>query len=179
MVPPSIFPSSLKLGEERLSVSEEAVAGEGIFMEDYRRQKLLEYCMDATSKKYALSYPQIKILLYVSHTHVAVSRKELADFAGVSRSSLSFALKKLISKDYIKISELKKEEVEEGKITEAATGRKIDITILKDAMPVINEINVALSRYEHSIFEGFKEEEIVQYAMLEDKIKNNIQRILQ
>ena len=180
VVLPAIFPSSVKLGEETISVSEEAVAGEGIFMEDYRRRKFMEYCMESAAKKYALSYQEIKILLYFSHTSVAVTKRELADIVGVSRSGLSLGIKRLTTRNYIKIEEVKSpKEISDGCMKEAPAGKKFKAQILPDAGPVMNEINASFSRYEHSMFSGFSERELIEYAKLEEKIKGNIQRVLQ
>ena len=180
VVLPAIFPGSVKLGDERTSVCEEAIAGEGIFMDEYRRRKLLEYCMESAAKKYNLSYDEIRILLYVSHSTREITRKELADIVGMSRGRLSVNLQKLSMEDYIKIDEVKTaKDVAEGRTKEAQTNRKIKIMLLPEAEPLMNEVNASYSRYEHSMFSGFDEEEIVQYAKLEEKIKINIQRVLQ
>ena len=180
VVLPAIFPSSVKLGEERISISEEAVAGEGIFMDDYRRRKFMEYCMESAAKKYSLSYQEIKILLYLSHTSASITKKELADIVGISRSSLSLGIKKLIGKNYIKIEDVKNPKgMPEGSSHEVQTGKRFKAQILSEAEPVMNEINASFSRYEHGMFSGFSEEELIEYARLEEKIKGNIQRVLQ
>ena len=180
VVLPAIFPSSVKLGEERISISEEAVAGEGIFMDDYRRRKFMEYCMESAAKKYSLSYQEIKILLYLSHTSASITKKELADIVGISRSSLSLGIKKLIGKNYIKIEDVKNPKgMPEGGSHEVQTGKRFKAQILSEAEPVMNEINASFSRYEHGMFSGFSEEELSEYARLEEKIKGNIQRVLQ
>lgn len=175
IVLPTIFPNSIKLGDETVSVSEEAIAGEGIFLDNYRKRKFLEYCMDSAAKKYDLSYREIKILFYLSDMSLEFTKKELADIIGISRSSLSLGIKKLEAKDYIRVDERKSLNGIRGTQRE----KKFKARMLEDAAPVLKEICASFSRYEHGMFEDFEEEELIEYARLEEKIKRNIQRVLQ
>ena len=46
------------------------------------------------------------------------------------------------------------------------------------ASPIQNEIAAAQSNFEQAKYAGFTEDELIQYAALTEKIKNNIQKIL-
>lgn len=180
MVPPTIFPGSKKLGEERLNVASHAVAGDGILMDDYRRRKLLEYFTEPVTHKYGLSYPDIRTLVYLAYPHPECSRKELADLIGISRSTLSFALQKLSTRDYIQVEEIKtEEEAPHAEGTESKTIKKLRTTILPDAKPVLKDIDRVQEHYQDCLLTGFTQEELETYAALERKVKQNIQNILQ
>ena len=170
-VPPSIFPSSKKLGKERIRVCAPAVDGEGAIRDHYRRRKLLEYYMENPAKKYELNYLEIRILMHLSGESTDFTRSDLADFIGVSRSSLALALKTLSLKGYIKVEDAKNKKEDKNL-------KKIHIHILPQADPVMDEIEEAYIQYEQSMFEGFSEEELETYGILDEKIKHNIQRIL-
>ena len=180
MVPPAIFPGSKKLGEERISVAGHAVQGEGILMDDYRRRKLLEYFAEPIAQRCGLSFNDIRTLVYLEYPHPECSRKELADLIGISRSSLSFSMQKLVSKDYIKVEEVKsEEETPHAEGTESKTIRRLRTSILPEARSVLDELDAAQARYKACIFEGFTEEELEEHRRLENRIKDNIRKILQ
>ncbi|MDD6514698.1 MAG: glycosyltransferase, partial [bacterium] len=83
-VPPSFFSGSKKLGEERNSVSQEVVAGEGILMDDYRDRKLLDYYLEPIAQKNNLTLGEVRLLLCLSQLRHIGTRKEIADFAGIT-----------------------------------------------------------------------------------------------
>ena len=181
MVPPSIFPSSKKLGEERMSVADHAVAGEGILMDDYRRRKVLEYFAAPIAQKYNLTYSDLRTLVYLSYPHPEFTKKDLADLIGISRSSLTFSLQKLSARDYLMVDEVKYEKAQpnaEG--TEVKTVvKRLRTTLLPESDPVLKDIEIAEQNYKDAVFQGFTEEELKQHAALEQKIKKNIGQILQ
>ena len=61
--------------------------------------------------------------------------------------------------------------------TKRSTGQ-ITITFLPAAAPILSELSAAQSNYEQTFFEGFTEEELIQYAHLNEKAKRNIQKFL-
>ena len=180
MVPPAIFPGSKRLGEERLSVADHALQGEGLLMDDYRRRKLLEYFTEPITQRYSLSYTDIRTLACLSYPHPDCSRRELADLIGISRSALSFSLQKLVSREYLQVEEIKSEEEQlhaEG--VESKTIRKVHTEILPEAKPVLFDLNGALGRCKDCLFADFTPEEQERYNALEAKIRANICDALQ
>ena len=164
-VPPSFFSGSKKLGEERNSVSQEVVAGEGILMDDYRDRKLLDYYLEPIAQKNNLTLGEVRLLLYLSQLRHIGTRKEIADFAGITVRSLSLLLQRLSLKNMLKYEENR-------------TTKELKITFLPLASPIQNEIAAAQSNFEQAKYAGFTEDELIQYAALTEKIKNNIQKIL-
>ena len=91
-VPPAILPGATRLGEERAKVCQAAVAGEGVLMDNYRTRKLLERYLEPVALKHNLSMTEIWVLFYLCHPHNVRTRRELADFIDISRSSLSMSI---------------------------------------------------------------------------------------
>ena len=164
-VPPSFFSGSKKLGEERNSVSQEVVAGEGILMDDYRDRKLLDYYLEPIAQKNNLTLGEVRLLLCLSQLRHIGTRKEIADFAGITVRSLSLLLQRLSLKNMLKCEENR-------------TTKELKITFLPLASPIQNESAAAQSNFEQAKYAGFTEDELIQYAALTEKIKNNIQKIL-
>ena len=164
-VPPSILPGSKKLGEERSQISEAALTAEGILMDEYRNRKLLDYYLESVALKNNLSLAEIRLLLCLNQPHQSHTRKELADFAGLTLRNLSALLQKLSSRGLIKM------DVRRGK-------KPLSITFLPAAGPVLKELAIAQNNYDQARFSGFTDEELIQYSALSEKIKRNMQKIL-
>lgn len=197
MVPPTILPGAKKLGDERNRVYPEAVSGEGILMESYRSRKLLERYLETVALKNDLSLKEVTLLLYLSQAHTIRSRKELADFTGMSKNSLAMTLQKLSAKDFIKVTDVRglRDKVSRNtnlpsaanaadKQHSALSSRKsvekyLRIELLPAANAILPDLAVAQNDFDTTRFLGFTQEELVQYAKLTEKIKENTQRILQ
>lgn len=174
MVPLAILPGSIKLGEERTRVSMDAVEGEGIFLEVYRERKLLERCLEIAAMKNDLSLEEVQLLLYFSQPREKCSRRELAEFLGMTRTVLSRTLQKLAAKGLILVQDTRKKRTPEEK----TAVRQVEISLRSCAEQVMEEIIGAQEEYRQLLFAGFSEEEIEQYRILSGKIKSNIQNAL-
>lgn len=170
VVPPTILPGSKKLGKERSMVSEEALNGEGILLDDYRNRKLLDYYLEPIAIKHDLTLRDIRLLLYLNQLH-HISRRDLADLMNISISSISLSLQKLTGKGLLKV-ENQHLPAEENK------NKEMNIHFFPAADSIFAELSAAQSNYEQARFDGFTEEELIQYAYLNDKIKQNIQKKL-
>lgn len=193
---PTLLPGVSKLGTERNNVCPEAVSGDGILMEAYRERKLLERYLETVALRNDLSLKEVTLLLYLSQTHILRSRKELADFTGMSGNSLAMTLKKLSSKDFIKITDVRelREQTPHSKNADASitavtkqrsalSTRKtvekyIRIELLPAAIAILPDLATAQNDFDTARFQGFTEEELVQYAKLSEKIKENTQKVL-
>lgn len=192
-VPPSILPGSKKLGDERVFVNTEILQAEGLAGEDYRKRKLLEHYLEPVALKGDLKVMDVRLLLCLCEKHEWDSRRELADFAGISRTNLTSGLQRLTMKGFLKVEEVKEpkpskkdkttgknkmktEEMAETKRKER--GGRIAVTILPAAAAVMKELEMAQMDYDAARFAGFTEEELIQYADLSEKIKENTKNIL-
>ena len=192
-VPPSILPGSKKLGDERVFVNTEILQAEGLAGEDYRKRKLLEHYLEPVALKGDLKVMDVRLLLCLCEKHEWDSRRELADFAGISRTNLTSGLQRLTMKGFLKVEEVKepkpsKKDKTTGKnkmkVAEMAEtkrkerGGRIAVTILPAADAIMKELKMAQRDYDAARFAGFTEEELIQYADLSEKIKENTKNIL-
>ena len=169
-VPPTILPGSKKLGDERVSICPEALSGEGVLADSFRERKLLEQYLESATLKNGLSLPEARLLLALVQMKSVPSRKNLADFLGVSRSSLSMNLQKLTSKGLIRAEDIRDEETAK---------RQFQVTILPDARPVLEDLASAQQGYIEAHLAGFSEEEADRFALLMDKVRANTRKALQ
>ena len=186
MVPP-VLRSTKKLGDERTSVCTIDVEGEGILMDEYRDRKLLDHYLEPIALKNDLQLQDIRLVMYLSQPHKISSRRELMDYTNMTKNTLSASLQKLITKGIVKIEELRvpvqTEEPADINVSKKTTKRrktvrKLEITLLPAADPILRSLSMAENDYEQARYAGLSEEEIVQYAYLSAKIKENVQKIL-
>ena len=192
-VPPSILPGSKKLGDERVFVNTEILQAEGPAGEDYRKRKLLEHYLEPVALKGDLKVMDVRLLLCLCEKHEWDSRRELADFAGITRTNLTSGLQRLTMKGFLKVEEVKepkpskkdkttgKNKMKTAEMTETKRkerGGRIAATILPAADAVMKELEMAQRDYDAARFAGFTEEELIKYAELSEKIKENTKNIL-
>ena len=160
MIPISIFPGSRKLGEERSSVSHEALDEDGALMDAYRDRKLMEHYLDPVAIKYSLTLAELNLLTYLNLNPQINTLKELADITNMSRSRLALALQKLTMKELIKMED------------------QTNAILLPAAQPVLEDLGTVQKDYDTARYAGFSEEEMIQYAYFSNRIKENIQYVL-
>lgn len=192
-VPPSILPGSKKLGDERVFVNTEILQAEGPAGEDYRKRKLSEHYLEPVALKGDLKVMDVRLLLCLCEKHEWNSRRELADFAGITRTNLTSGLQRLTMKGFLKVEEVKepkpskkdkttgKNKTKTAEMTETkrkGRGGRIAVTILPAADAVMKELEMAQRDYDAARFAGFTEEELIKYAELSEKIKENTKNIL-
>lgn len=192
-VPPSILPGSKKLGDERVFVNTQILQAEGPAGEDYRKRKLLEHYLEPVALKGDLKVMDVRLLLCLCEKHEWDSRRELADFAGITRTNLTSGLQRLTMKGFLKVEEVKepkpskkdkttgKNKMKAAEMAETKRkerGGRIAVTILPAADAVMKELEMAQRDYDAARFAGFTEEELIKYAELSEKIKENTKNIL-
>ena len=160
-VPPSILPGTKKLGEERSRAITATLSGEGIQNEQYRSRKLLDYYLEPLAQKNNLTLEEIRLMFNLAQPHCSTTLKELADFTQMTPRHLSGLLQKLTRKALLKA------ESHRG-------GRQLSLSFLPAGEMLLEELAQVQSNYEKACFDGFTEEELVQYGCLSDKIKQNI-----
>ena len=166
-VPPSLLPGSKRLGDERQQVCPRLLEGEGVLYDAFRDRKLLEHYLEIAAMQNDMGLNEVRLLLALCQFSRTGTRQELADFAGMSRGTLSVTLQKLVSQGLVKVEERRGD-----------AGKQVNFLLLPAAQPVLDDLAVAQSDYETARLAGFSREELVQYAHLSRKIKDNIQGIL-
>ena len=160
---------SARLGEERTRVHDRALEGEGALCDLYRERKLLDYYLEPTAQKNGLTLPEANLLIHLRQCGEG-NRKELADFAGVSRSGLSILLQRLGTRGLVSVAEAKA----------AAGGREkqLNVTFLPEAEPVLAELKYVYEDFQEARLSGLNAGERARYRELTCRIQDNIREIL-
>lgn len=160
---------STRLGEERTRVHDRALEGEGVLCDRYREQKLLDYYLEPAAQKHSLTLPEADLLLHLCQCD-AGSRRELADFAGVSRGSLSRLLQRLAGRGLVSTAE--------SKPASGGREKQLRVSFLPAAEPVLTELRRACEDYEQARLTPLGAEECTQYRTLAHCIQTNIRELL-
>ena len=169
-VPPAILPGSQKLGNERMQVSPDILAGQSILHDTFRDRKLLERYLETAALKNDLSLSEAIALLYLSECGPEVSRRDLADFSGLSRSTLALALQKATAQGLLRTEERKDPESGE---------KQTRFLFTPAAGPVLEDLERARREYEAARLDTLTPEEQAAYQALSQKIQTHIQTVLQ
>ena len=149
-------------GMKGASVNHDALKRRRVLLDAYRDRKLLDHYVEPVAIRYSLTLPEIQPSGLTKPQPEAAGGhlKELADITGMSRARLALALQKLSMKEFIQ------------------TGSRRTWCCLRPAEPVLAELGTARKDYEMAKYAGFSEEEMIQYAFLSNRIKENICRVL-
>lgn len=171
VVGPPLLPGSMKLGDERVSVSLSVAEGAGIFFDAYRERRLLDRYLETVALRQDLSDVDVKLLFYLSQTDEGCTLKEISDVTGIKRARLVGSIQKLILKELIRLKDVT--ELEKKK-----PDKPLEMELLRAAEPVIADLLSAKETYLQVKYAGFDEEEIERYEMMEERMRANVQRAL-
>lgn len=166
-VPP--LPAATRLGRERVRISSSALEGKGLLFDRFRERKLLDYYLEPAALKNGLSLQEARLLLCLRQSG-AGTRRELADFAGLSRGALSMLLNRLEGKGLVTAAEFREPESRE---------RRIEISFPPDAASLLADLETARQDYAAARLAGFSPEERAQYERLAGRVQDNIRDVLQ
>ena len=169
-VPPAVMPNSRKLGEERIQVSPHIVEGEGALYDAFRERKLLDRYLETAALKNDLTLSDARLLLALWEMNFQPTRREVADFADLPRSTVSVSLKRLAARGLLKVLD-----VPRGK----EQARRMDVTFPEAAGPVLADLRIARQNYESARLAALLPGELAQYNRLEGKIQTRIREMLQ
>lgn len=201
IVPPTILPGTFKLGSERIQVSVDALDGEGMLLDMYRERKLLDRRLQIVALKNELTLEEMKLILYLSQSYKIFDLKEASEVLNVSKREVRRAVSKLEAKKLIEIKEQRgKKNPEEKKEKKAKNDKKIkedkrrkqdkkvkeekdlepitEIALLPLTETILKDLAEENNRLEQMKLAGFSEEELEQYALLSERVKQNIRNAL-
>ncbi len=178
VVAPSVLPGSQKLKKEQYTLIPETAAGDDILAELYRGRKLLEHYLKKVAVHFNLTVSDVTILICVSRTNGICTRKEIADFTGISRSTVNRSLQKLSSREFIKITDVRIKGTRKSKDEKVSSGKKIYVVLLPDSDEIMSAIEAAQSAMDAARFEGFTQEDLINGEEVREKIRENIMRVL-
>ena len=166
IVPPPFFPSSVRLGQERTSVGG-ASESSGVLAEDYQRRKLLEQYLEPVALKHDLTLGEARLLLFVGQSGAWFTRRELAECAGLSRTTLARSLQRLTGRELIEVEERK-----------GRRDRTLRVTLLVGAEDILTDLLAAQEEYEQLCRADLTDEEAAQYAALHAKVMARVRDAL-
>lgn len=192
IVPPSLLPGVFRLGEERTQINPNVLEHETLLLDVYLERKCLELCLQPLIYRYDLQIDELCLLLFLMGNHDMHTRKELADFLGQSKRTLSAVLQKLKTRGYIlwtdhtapskhiqltvqpakSTTKLENSTAELGN----STAKLLDIQLQPAAEPILAELEKAQEHYQQIRFAGLTESEIAAYKEISGKIRQNIIR---
>lgn len=158
-----------RLGSERVRVSSGILEREGLLFDFFRERKLLDYYLEAAALKNGLSLPEARLALYLRQ-YGNGTRKELAEFAGLSRGAMAVLLKRLEGKGLVSVSESR---------VPGARERALSVAFLPPAGPILADLEAAWRDFGEARLAGFSGEERAQYGRLSEKIGENIRSVLE
>lgn len=168
-VPLPVLPNSKKLGDERVHINAEIIQGSGIFYDALREQKLLERCLETAALKNSLSLSDVKLLLALQELEIAPTYRELADFADLSRSTLSLSLQKLLNRNLIQVTDSRES---------SRQAKRISISFTDEAAPLLADLDIARQTYRSARLATLAPEEQEHYRLLTEKIQNHLRDTL-
>ncbi len=118
----------------------------------------MDRCLEAIALRNDLTLGELSLLLSLSQMHTFCSRTELADFAGLSKSSLARTLQKAFRVN--------------------STRKYLHVDLLPAATALLPELATAQNDFDMARFAGLSEEELICYAKVTEKIKENTMRVL-
>lgn len=163
------LPGSTRLGEERTHVHAGALEGRGLLYDLFRERKLLDYCLEPAALKSGLSLRDAGLLLCLRQAGGG-GRRELAALTGLSKGSLTMALKRLSGRGLLSVEEVRDPGQRE---------KRLHIAFPAAAGPVLADLENALRDFEEARLSGFTPEERDRYEALTERIQGNIRSILQ
>lgn len=168
-----VLPGSMKLGDERISVSVSISEGAGILFDTYRESKLLERYLEVVALKQDLTLEDVKLLFYLSQTDESCTLKEMSEVMQVKRRKLLLSIQKLIAKEMIGLKEAQVADLEKKK-----SENKMELELLSASEPVIIDLLMAKNTYLQVKYSGLSDEEIEQFEMLSERMRVNVQKAL-
>lgn len=173
VVPPSLLPGSLKLGEERVHIDLALFENSGVLSNIYLKRKSLEAAFQLSLFRYNLQLNEALLLLYLNQSNRLCTRKELADFIGCSKRSLSIILQTLKNRGLITWTEHATTQANKNK-NKKTNIKMLDIHILPTALPILESLKKAQNTYYESSFYGFSANEIELYQSMTKRIEENM-----
>ena len=140
--------------------------GQGCLCDSFRNRKLLEYHLETAALKNDLSTQEALLLLALRQLERPCTRRELADFTGLSRGTLTLSLQRLGGKGLIETE------------TPSDADERCPVLTAESAS-VLRDLEIALADWQAIRLDGFTQEECVQYHAMMERINGNIQNFLQ
>lgn len=170
-VGPVMLPNSMKLGNERISISLSATEAAGILFDTYREGKLLDRYLETVAIRHDLNFEDVKLLFFLSQTDESCTLNEMAEVTQIKRRKLTLSIQKLLNKEFLRMKDF-------AELDKKRSNHKVELEILRKSEAIISDLLVAKDSYLQVKYSGLNEEEIEQYELLSERVRVNVQRAL-
>ncbi len=127
-----------------------------------RTVKLYEYMLKEVCEKYQLTQIEADIISFLQNNPGKDTAKDIAELRMLSKGNVSQAVEQLIQRSLLRRQQ------------DTADRRKIHLSLLPEAKPIMEEISNTRNEFLESVFLGFSEAEQEQYAAFNDRLMLNI-----
>lgn len=163
------LPGTRRLGSERARVVPDALEGEGALCDILRERALLDRYLETAALRHGLTLPEARLLLQLRQAGGTSSRQALADFAGLPRGSVSRTLQRLAGRGLVRL---------EAPQDSAYSQRDRTAACTPEARAVLEDLLAAEADCAAARLSGLTEEERVQYAALERRVRETVRDCL-
>lgn len=190
MVPPSILPNVVQLGEERVKINRPILSMDGLLSDLYRQRKFMEQYLDFIATKHDISLEETLVLYCLDQCPFIQTQKEAADLTGLSYRKTNTAFLKLKQRGFlswekqsIPKKEAKKESQKDSKKEAKKETKKeknviLDIHILEEAQSLLTDLHIIQKKYESVCITDLNPEEIAILKKARDKITDTLNHTL-
>ncbi len=127
-----------------------------------RTTKLYEQMLKVVCEKYQLTQIEADIISFLQNNPGKDTAKDIAELRMLSKGNVSQAVEQLIQRSLLQRQQ------------DTADRRKIPLSLLPEAKPIMEEIANTRNEFLECVFLGFSEAEREQYAAFNDRLMLNI-----
>ena len=130
-----------------------------------------ERYLETVALKHSLTLPEARLMLYLRQIAGEITRKELADFVQLSRSSCWMLLQKLESKGWLTVAS------ETGPVGKGSP-KPLRIVFSSQADPLLRDLDEVMLEYRLAMRSGLSQQEAETYDAVNEKIQKQIRQML-
>ncbi len=178
MVPPSILPNVVQLGEERVKLSRPMLSANGLLPDLYRQRKFMEQYLDFIATKHDISLEETLVLYCLDQCPFIQTQKEAADLTGLSYRKTNSAFLKLKQRGFLSWEKQVTPKKDSQKDSKKEKNVILNIHILKEAQSLLSDLHIMQTRYDSVCMANLDPEEIAIFKKVRNKITDNLNHTL-
>lgn len=129
--------------------------------------KLYEQISGEVHTDYRLSQMEIKIITFLHNNPGKDTIGDIAELRMLPKGNVSLGVESLVQKSLLE------------RTPDKTDRRKIHLSLTADAAPLAAAIEETNALFQERIFEGFTQEEILQYSRMNDRVMENAKKWLE
>ena len=137
-----------------------------IFLNMRQMIKMYDLFLDDLRKKYHLTQVEVTIISFLSNNPGRDTAGDISTLRMIPKGNVSQGVESLIQKNYL------------ARTPDDTDRRKIHLSLLEEASPLIHEIEAAKLHFRNLLFDGFTQEEIGLLETLNERMSINALKII-